>query len=193
MLPVTLLRIVVVGALVLPACGAPAGPAEAPKAATPAKIEPPTVAPQPVTLPAPIASEPVKTDPPAAAEPLTFTLGTRSFPAVVALASRYNDQRRIIISSQPFTCEELLAIPEVAKKGRVSFIVTAAWKSGSQPLTAAEVLDDDTRKVERLAFEGGTIELVAGPDRAGERGKLTLNVRGQAGGAQGAVDVELCE
>jgi hypothetical protein len=170
----------------LAACDAP--PAE-PSKRTPAKAE----------VPAPAKPEPpapAKVEPPPAiapAEPLSFTFGTRTFTAASALSSRFNDQRRIIISSQPTTCEELLAMPEQFKQGNVSFIVTTPWTVGTHALTNAEILDDDTRKVTNIYPKAGRIEILAAPQNISERGKIVLSATAAEGGAKGAIDVELCE
>jgi hypothetical protein len=157
-------------------------PTQAAKAepSAPAKADPP----QPTEIEAPT---------PAPAEPLSFSVGGRTFTAVNALSSRFNDQRRIIMPSEPMTCEELLAIPEQYKKGRMSFIVTAPWKVGIHPLASAEILDDDTRKVTNIYPESGTIEILAAPSNVGERGKIKLSATAAEGGAKGEIDVELCE
>jgi hypothetical protein len=175
------------------------GPAAEPKKGEPAKDEA-APAPAKVEPPAPAKAEPPtpeKVEPPApapaTAEPLSFTFGTRSFTAATALSSRFNDQRRIIISSQPLTCEALLAIPEQYTKGNVSFIVTTPWTVGTHPLASAEILDDDTRKVTNIYPEAGTIEILAAPPNAGDRGKIKLSVSAADGGAKGEIDVELCE
>lgn len=178
------------GALLLTACSDPAPPAA--DATAPAKTAPPAATPTPAppapTAPAPAADKPAGLT----GEPLTFTRGERSFRGAVALASQYNGQRRIVIASEPTTCAGLLAVPEVRRKGRVSFIVAAPWRTGTHPLASAEILDDDTREVTNIYGEG-TIEVEAGPDRAGERGKIKLALRDAAGGASGVIDVELCE
>lgn len=168
------------------ACDAP--PSE-PNKSEPAKAEP-APAPEKVEPPTPEQLEPPT---PAPAEPLSFTLGTRTFTAANALSSRFNDQRRIIISSQPMTCEALLAIPEQYTKGKVSFIVTTPWTVGTHPLASAEILDDDTRKITNIYPESGTIEILAAPPNVGDRGKIKLSASAADGGAKGEIDVELCE
>lgn len=40
--------------------------------------------------------------------------------------------------------------------------------------TSPEILDDDIRKLTHVDFEQATVELVAGPGRADERGKLKV-------------------
>jgi ABC-type transport system substrate-binding protein len=180
-------------ALSLAACDAPAEPAKVePLKAEPAKVEPLKAEPAKVEPLTPEQIEPPSPTP-ATAEPLSFTFGTRTLTAANALSSRFNDQRRIIISSQPLTCEELLAIPEQYKKGKVSFIVTTAWTVGTHALTSAEILDDDTRKVTNIYPESGTIEILAAPPNAGDRGRIKLSVSAADGGAKGEIDVELCE
>jgi hypothetical protein len=136
-----------------------------------------------------------KVEPPPAepAEPLSFTLGTRTFTAAAALSSRFNDQRRIIIASDAMTCDELLAIPEQYKKGKVSFIVTTPWTVGKHPLTSAEILEDDSHKVTNIYPQAGTIEILAAPQGVGERGKIKLSATAAEGGAQGEIEVLLCE
>jgi hypothetical protein len=169
------------------ACDAP--PAE-PSKAEPAKVE----ATQPTK--AELAKvEPVKVEPPppAPAEPLSFTLGERTFTAATALSSRFNDQRRIIIPSEPMTCDELLAIPEQYKKGKVSFIVTTPWTVGVHPLASAEILDDDTRKITNIYPEAATIEILVAPQNVGDLGKIKLSASAAEGGAKGEIDVALCE
>jgi hypothetical protein len=176
------------------ACDAP--PAE-PSKGEPAKVEPtqPTkaelakVEPVKVEPPQPTKVEP----PPVPAEPLSFTLGERTFTAATALSSRFNDQRRIIIPSQPMTCDELLAIPEQYKKGKVSFIVTTPWTVGVHPLTSAEILDDDTRKITNIYPESATIEILVAPENVGDLGKIKLSVSAAEGGAKGEINVSLCE
>lgn len=175
------------------ACDAsPAEPAKAePTKAEPAKAEPAQVEPPKVEPP---KAEPPKVEPPAApAAPLSFDFGTRSFTAAAALSSRFNDQRRIIISALPLTCEQLLAIPEQYQKGNVSFIVTTPWTVGKHPLTSAEILDDDTRKITNIYPESGTIEILAAPQAVGELGKIQLSAKAAEGGASGTIDVLLCE
>jgi hypothetical protein len=186
--------IILTCAFTLAACDA--APAEPSKTA-PEKTEDP--APAKAEPPAPAKAEPpasTKVEPPAPAKvepPLSFTFETRTFTAAVALSSRFNDQRRIVISSQPTTCEDLLAMPEQFKKGNVSFIVTSPWTVGTHALTSAEILDDDTRKVTNIYPASGTIEILAAPQGVGERGKIVLSATAPEGGANGEIEVELCE
>lgn len=185
------LAILFAGALVFEACtGADVEPPQ--RAAAADKAETPAAEPPAPPRPSPPAPREAATAATLAGEPLTFTVGAKSFRAAVALASQYNGQRRIIVSSAPMTCAELLAIPEIAKKGRVSFIVAALWRTGKHPLASAEILDDDTREVTHV-YGDGTIEVEAGADRAGERGKIKVSIRDASGGASGVIDVELCE
>jgi hypothetical protein len=156
-----------------------------------AKAEPP--APTKVEPPQPPKVEPPPAPAPAPAQPLSFTLGSRTFTAAVALSSRFNDQRRIIISSESMTCDELLAIPEQYKKGKVSFIVTTAWTVGAHPLASAEILEDDTHAVTNIYPSEATIEILAAPQAVGERGKIKLSATAAEGGAQGEIEVLLCE
>lgn len=169
------------------ACDSPAAETNDDKP-PPAKTEPP--APAKAEPPQPTKVEPPT---PATAEPLSFTFGARTFTAATALSSRFNDQRRIIISSQPTTCDELLAIPETYRKGNVNFIVTTPWTVGSHALKSAEILDDDTRKVTNIYPETGTIEVLVAPQDVGERGKIKLSATAAEGGAKGEIEVVLCE
>jgi pyruvate/2-oxoglutarate dehydrogenase complex dihydrolipoamide acyltransferase (E2) component len=169
----------------LGACDAPAEQAE-PAKPEPAKAEP--AQPEPAKAEAP-QLEPAQ----APAKPLSFTFGARSLEAAVALSSRFNDQRRIVISSMPTTCEQLLAIPEQFQKGNVNFIVTTPWTVGTHPVTSAEILDDDTREMTNIYPKNGTIEVLAAPQGVGERGKIRLTVSAAEGGASGEIDVSICE
>ncbi len=142
----------------------------------------------------PAQPEPTKPEPvPPPAEPLSFTLGARSFTAATALATRFNDQRRVVISSMPTTCEQLLAIPEQYQAGNVNFIVTTPWTIGTHSLASAEILDDDTREVTNIYPKGATIRIVAAPQNVGEVGKIELSVSASEGGAKGTIDVATCE
>jgi hypothetical protein len=152
-----------------------------PEPPAPTKIEPP---PQPTNVEPPA---------PAPAEPLSFTFGARAFTAATALSSRFNDQRRIVISSMATTCDELLAIPETYKKGNVNFIVTTPWTVGTHLVKSAEILDDDTRQITNLYPETGTIEIVTAPQAVGEKGKIVLSATAAEGGAKGTIEVVLCE
>jgi hypothetical protein len=163
-------------------------PSEKVELVPPEKIEP-----VPPEKPEPAQPEKVEPAQPAPAEPLTFTFGARTFTAATALSSRFNDQRRVIISSLPMTCDELLALPEQFKKGNVSFIVTTAWKLGTHPLASAEILEADTRKVTNIFPQAGTIEIITAPEGVDERGKIELKVSAPEGGASGTIDVLLCE
>jgi hypothetical protein len=110
-----------------------------------------------------------------------------------ACASTDESRARTRISSKGMTCDELLAIPETYKQGNVNFIVTTAWKLGTHPLTSAEILEDDTRKITNIYPEAGTIEIVAAPENVGERGTIVLSATAAEGGAKGTIEVVVCE
>lgn len=127
---------------------------------------------------------------PAPRQPLRFALGAREFTGVSASATQFNKARRIIVSSQATTCEELLAVPEKPKKGRVTLVVTAPWTSGTHPVATAEVIDDDTRAVTVIEASDGTVTI---GDEVDGRRAVTLAIKGQAGSASGTIDVAPCD
>lgn len=123
-----------------------------------------------------------------AAEPLRFALGERRFDGVVALVTRYNDNRRIVIMSKPTTCDELLAVPERPKKGRATLTVTLPWKTGTHAVESAEFIDDDTYKLTKIEAKDGTADLKVEGDAS-----LTLKLTGAAGSANGTIALTVCE
>ena len=173
----------------------PAEPKAQPAKAEPTKAEPTKIEPtkvEPAQPPVEPAQPPVEPAQPSV-EPLSFNLGTRTFTGATALSSRFNDQRRIIISSLPTTCEQLLAMPEQFQKGNVNFIITTEWKVGTHPLASAEILDDDTHAVTNIYPQNATIEILAAPQVVGERGTIKVSAAAAEGGARGQIDVLLCE